>query len=316
MEYCGGGDLAELIKMKKRERRRLEEGIIWKVLRQVAEAISHCHNSPTGKILHRDLKPGNVFLDARRQVKLGDFGLARILRSSIEYARTHVGTPYYMSPEQVSEKSYNEKSDIWSLGCLTYELINLNPPFRATNQLALAKKIHQGRYDPIPRHYSQELRSVVRSMLMVDPSRRPTITQVVQIATAAEQREREKKRRDSGEHRARRRSSEAMGAASTLLKREEELRKRELAVEQREQAVKQKEQQLKRRSQQLDIQKTVLDNKESRLMDKAIELYKLESVIFGKRAGGYGQKLWEKENLGGDLGRKNRPSVVAPKVSR
>ena len=78
-------------------------------------------NTAPQRILHRDLKPGNIFLDRNQNAKLGDFGLARVLNSDSVYAETNVGTPYYMSPEQINEQKYDEKSDIWSLGCMTYE---------------------------------------------------------------------------------------------------------------------------------------------------------------------------------------------------
>lgn len=79
-------------------------------------ALHECHRRKTGKILHRDIKPGNLFLDSSNNIKLGDFGLSRIMGKESLYAYTNVGTPYYMSPEQISEQKYNEKSDIWSAG--------------------------------------------------------------------------------------------------------------------------------------------------------------------------------------------------------
>ena len=86
-------------------------------------------NGQPQKILHRDLKPGNIFLDESKNAKLGDFGLARVMNQESMYAQTNVGTPYYMSPEQIKEQKYNEQSDIWSLGCLVYEMAALRPPF-------------------------------------------------------------------------------------------------------------------------------------------------------------------------------------------
>jgi serine/threonine protein kinase len=83
--------------------------------------------------MHRDIKPGNIFLDRDQNVKLGDFGLSRVMGQESHYAYTHVGTPYYMSPEQISEKPYDEKSDLWSVGCIIYELAALKPPFEASN---------------------------------------------------------------------------------------------------------------------------------------------------------------------------------------
>jgi serine/threonine protein kinase len=106
--------------------------VIWKILTQVVIALYECHNRKEGKILHRDLKPGNVFLDSANNVKLGDFGLSRIMSDESVYAYTHVGTPYYMSPEQILEQRYNEKCDIWAAGCVLYEICSLRAPFEAT----------------------------------------------------------------------------------------------------------------------------------------------------------------------------------------
>lgn len=147
MEYCAGGDLAALIKRQRallREARTkgqepsssiyIPEDMGWKLLAQLTLALLECHNRKEGnKILHRDLKPGNVFLDADDNVKLGDFGLSRIMGDHSVFAQTHVGTPYYMSPEQIQEQRYNEKSDIWSAGCVIYEALTLRAPFEATN---------------------------------------------------------------------------------------------------------------------------------------------------------------------------------------
>ncbi len=102
------------------------------------EALSICHNHPKGKILHWDLKPGNIFLDGESNIKLGDFGLSRVLSEQSTFAKTHVGTPYYMSPELMDEKDYNEKVDIWSAGCILYEMAAQHPPFMAKNLCSLA----------------------------------------------------------------------------------------------------------------------------------------------------------------------------------
>lgn len=77
----------------------LEEDFVWKMLIQMTSALKECHRRKNGKaVLHRDLKPANIFLDSDNNVKLGDFGLARVLHHETSFAKTFVGTPYYMSP--------------------------------------------------------------------------------------------------------------------------------------------------------------------------------------------------------------------------
>lgn len=92
-------------------------------------ALNEIHNRKEGKILHRDIKPANIFLDAKNNFKLGDFGFSKKIPTETEYTYTSLGTPHYCSPEYINENKYNEKSDIWSLGCLLYELSALKPPF-------------------------------------------------------------------------------------------------------------------------------------------------------------------------------------------
>lgn len=141
-------------------------------------ALRYCHRK-TPAIIHRDIKPANVFLVGSTNVKLGDFGLSKILVNDSMYAYTNVGTPYYMSPEQVNEEKYNYKSDIWSLGCIIYEAAALKPPFHAENFLALAKKIAEGKVDSIPSVYSNELQEVIVKMLSIDPDDRPSVEDLI-----------------------------------------------------------------------------------------------------------------------------------------
>ena len=123
-------------------------------------ALEYCHSrgpdekGKGGKVLHRDIKPANIFINNSNHIKLGDFGLSREMGEHSEFAQTHVGTPYYMSPEQVRNMNYNEKSDIWSAGCLIYEMAALKRPFEAGNHLALAKKIEDGLFERIPYQFS------------------------------------------------------------------------------------------------------------------------------------------------------------------
>jgi serine/threonine protein kinase len=92
-----------------------------------------------------------------------------------------VGTPYYMSPEQINEANYNEKTDIWSAGCVLYEMVALMPPFQATNHLALAKKIIKSEIERIPERYSEDLFHVIKWMLSKEPERRPSVEDLLEI---------------------------------------------------------------------------------------------------------------------------------------
>lgn len=112
-------------------------------------------------------------------VKLGDFGIARVLHRTAEKAKTVVGTPYYLSPEIIESKPYSFKSDIWSLGVLLYEMCALQPPFNGNSLQFLALKIVKGAYASIPPVYSKGLQNLIRSMLSVDPNKRPTIHQIL-----------------------------------------------------------------------------------------------------------------------------------------
>ena len=229
MEYCEGGDMGSLLKRCKKEQDFIAEDVIWKVFTQIVLALNECHSHSPGKILHRDLKPANIFLDASNNIKLGDFGLARVLTENSCFAQTHVGTPYYMSPEQIIESKYNEKSDIWSLGCLVYELASLKPPFEASNHLALAMKIKSGKYDRIPIRYSEELQRVIRGMLEIDVERRVSIGDLMGIGNVVI-RIREKKFRDKYEG---------------LKKREEELKKKEEEMKEWQEKIERKEKELR-----------------------------------------------------------------------
>lgn len=98
MEFCEGGDLGAMIKKARKDGTSIDEEFIWKVFSQILIALKECHRhkDTTGKakpILHRDLKPGNIFLDANSNIKIGDFGLAKELASESKFAYTNVGTP-------------------------------------------------------------------------------------------------------------------------------------------------------------------------------------------------------------------------------
>ena len=182
MEYCKGGDLSTLIKAAHRQHSPLPLPFILRILSQTSAALQHCHSHST---LHRDLKPHNVFLDQHGHVKLGDFGLARVLSSSASCAATHAGTPYYMAPEQVRGVGVGVKSDVWGLGCLVYEMCALQPPFQAGNALQLARRIERGEWDEEPvRRYGEDMVRAVRGMLAVEISQRWSVEDVLAFVAA------------------------------------------------------------------------------------------------------------------------------------
>ncbi|KAM9339017.1 serine/threonine-protein kinase Nek2 [Symphorus nematophorus] len=254
MEHCEGGDLASLITRCIKERRYLEEQFILRVMAQLMLALKECHRRSDGRatVLHRDLKPANIFLDIRQNVKLGDFGLARILNHDTSFAKTFVGTPYYMSPEQINRMSYNEKSDIWSLGCLLYELCALSPPFTAYNQKELAEKIREGKYRRIPYRYSEELNTLLSKMLNLRDYLRPSVESILQSslladAVAEEQRKAQARlrRKSTDSDCPLQKPAEPTPASATELRlREQALREREKALKEREERLEQREQEL------------------------------------------------------------------------
>jgi NIMA (never in mitosis gene a)-related kinase len=139
---------------------------------QICLALKHVHDR---KILHRDLKTQNIFLTKKDLIKLGDFGIARVLHNTNELAKTAIGTPYYLSPEICENKPYNNKSDIWSLGCILYEMATLRHAFEAGDMKGLVLKILRGSYPPLPTWYSKDLRTLVgkvanASFLLTSPT--------------------------------------------------------------------------------------------------------------------------------------------------
>ncbi len=174
MDFAEGGDLQQRVKGACGG--HFEEAMILDWFTQVCLGLKHVHDR---KILHRDIKAQNVFLTRENRCLLGDFGIARVLSSTQGFAKTMVGTPYYLSPEIIENKHYGFKSDIWSLGVLLYELCALRPPFDAPSIRLLSARIIRGVYPALPSQYSHELRELASSMLSVDPERRPSVNQIL-----------------------------------------------------------------------------------------------------------------------------------------
>ena len=174
-EFAGNGDLLGYLKNKRRAG-HLPEATVWSFFIQMALGTKTMHE---GNILHRDLKAANVFLSSNTYLKLGDLGVAKVLKHDQALASTQVGTPYYVAPEVWRNKPYNAKCDMWSLGCLLYELCTFRPPFEAESMEGLARKVMKGRYEPIPSFYSQALRTTLAKLLVVEPKQRASVEEIL-----------------------------------------------------------------------------------------------------------------------------------------
>uniref|UniRef100_A0AAY5EKU4 Protein kinase domain-containing protein n=1 Tax=Electrophorus electricus TaxID=8005 RepID=A0AAY5EKU4_ELEEL len=172
MEYCSGGDLLQRIRQQKGT--LFSENVILRWFAQMCLGAQHIHDK---RVLHRDLKSKNIFLTTHGTVKLGDFGSACILKSCSGegYAHSYVGTPYYVSPEIWDSQPYNNKSDVWSLGCVLYELCTLRHPFQANSWKSLILRVCRGAYTPIPSHFPYELHYLIKHMFKTNPRDRPSI---------------------------------------------------------------------------------------------------------------------------------------------
>ncbi|XP_032990943.1 serine/threonine-protein kinase Nek1 isoform X4 [Rhinolophus ferrumequinum] len=175
MDYCEGGDLFKRINAQKGILFQEDQILDWFV--QICLALKHVHDR---KILHRDIKSQNIFLTKNGTVQLGDFGIARVLNSTVELARTCIGTPYYLSPEICENKPYNNKSDIWALGCVLYEMCTLKHAFEAGNMKNLVLKIISGSFPPVSLHYSYDLRSLLSQLFKRNPRDRPSVNSILE----------------------------------------------------------------------------------------------------------------------------------------
>ena len=149
MEYADDGDLYQKIKLYTKNKTFFMEHDIWRIFIQITKGLNDLHEY---NIIHRDLKSANVFLFKDGTAKLGDLNVSKITTRGLGYTQT--GTPYYASPEVWKDKPYNLKSDIWSLGCVFYELIMLTTPFKGKSMKDLYEKVKKGDYPQIPNYFS------------------------------------------------------------------------------------------------------------------------------------------------------------------
>ena len=174
MEFADNGDLYQKIVEHKKKAMFFEESEIWRIFIQLVRGLKALHDL---KILHRDLKSANVFLYTNGDAKIGDLNVSKVTRAGVGHTQT--GTPYYASPEVWNDSPYDNKSDIWSLGCVLYEMITLKPPFRAQDMEGLYKRVIKGQYSRIPDRFSNDLFQIVQFLLQVNPKSRPSCDQIL-----------------------------------------------------------------------------------------------------------------------------------------
>ena len=169
MEFADDGDLSTKIKQYIKKQMFFDEQTIWSTLIQILEGLKYLHKSD---IIHRDLKSANIFLTKKGIVKIGDLNVSKIIGKSM--AITQTGTPYYASPEIWNDHPYDYKCDIWSAGCIIYEMASLKMPFRGTSMQMLYNNVMKGDFAPIPSRYSNDLMEIIKLILTKNPRRRPS----------------------------------------------------------------------------------------------------------------------------------------------
>ena len=174
MEYADNGDLLAKINEHHSKITYFKETDIWAYLTQILLGLKSLHDY---KICHRDIKSANIFLSGQ-QIKLGDLNVSKIAKKGMLHTQT--STPYYASPEVWRDRPYDSKSDLWSVGCVLYELIMLRPPFKSTDIRELFRKVISGDYPPIvSTRYSADLIGIVKQILQQNPIVRPSCLQLL-----------------------------------------------------------------------------------------------------------------------------------------
>jgi len=179
MEYADAGDLSMVVKRQRELKQYLPESDILSWFVQIALGLQYIHKK---NILHRDLKTQNIFVTSKKLVKIGDFGISKWLSHTLDLATTAIGTPHYLSPEICRRQPYSHKSDMWSLGCVLYELCSLQLAFPAPDFVSLVASIVRGGVRALPKHFSQKLTDLVQVLLRPVPDRRPSAETLIQCA--------------------------------------------------------------------------------------------------------------------------------------
>lgn len=170
-DFCDGGTLHDRIANARENNSPFSEEQIMTWFIQMTMALHHIHSK---KVLHRDLKSQNVFLTKKGVIKIGDFGISRMLENTFDMAQTCCGTPCYLSPESCQDMPYSSKADVWALGCLLFEMCALRYAFDATNFVSLFYKIVKVDHGEVPPQYSSSLGELIKQLLAKSPDDRPS----------------------------------------------------------------------------------------------------------------------------------------------
>ena len=166
-EYATEGDLGKkLIRQKEKKEYFSEKQIIYWLV-QVCLALKYIHKL---HVIHRDIKPSNIFLTKNGIIKIGDFGISKILIKNVKNTNTQIGTPNYMPPEVINSESYDYTVDIWSLGITFFELMTFNVPFKGNTDIGLFANIINGKKNTSINnnngyYYSNELINIINKMI-------------------------------------------------------------------------------------------------------------------------------------------------------
>ena len=177
--YLEKGDLNRVIKTYNDDGCYLPESLIWSYFIQICYALEYLHKN---NIIHRDIKTRNILVSHNNYIKVGDFGVSKILKKG-KLASTVIGTPVYMSPEIINSNLYDHKIDIWSLGCVLYEMIMLKPPFNSKSIYHLMKNINSVSYPKIINkcNYSSSLLDLVSKLLKLNPKERLSVKNILAL---------------------------------------------------------------------------------------------------------------------------------------
>ncbi|KFD49138.1 hypothetical protein M514_09962 [Trichuris suis] len=173
LELCCRRSLMELHK----RRRTITEPEARYFLVQIINATAYLHSN---RIIHRDMKLGNLFLNDNMTVKLGDFGLATVLDFDGERKRTLCGTPNYIAPEVLCKKGHSYEVDIWAIGCILYTLLVGKPPFETDSLKDTYARIQRNEYH-VPSRLSPAARQMIQRILQTDPKNRPNVTELLKF---------------------------------------------------------------------------------------------------------------------------------------